>query len=82
MVASMSDRTEIQKAIEQLPESEVAALFEWLTRKTADAAPHADLEWKNPHASRERIAEWRRGAVGVGIPGVTTESIMRETREG
>lgn len=79
MVSDMSNRSEIQKAIEQLPPSEIEALHAWLACKTEE---RIEREWHNPHATREDVAAWLRGAVGVGIPGVTTDSVMRETREG
>jgi hypothetical protein len=71
----MSNRTEIQKAIEALPQSEIDALRLWLVEKEE---PHSTrLE---PTQSSEAYARWLQSAAGAGRPGVTVDEIMQMTR--
>ena len=60
--------TEIQAAIRQLPKAKVAKLKQWL-----------DKEF--PPEPGTAYEQWILKARGVAVPGVTTESMMRETRE-
>ena len=81
MLPSMSSRIEIQKEIEQLPQSEVVALHAWLTVKAASSRPpQEEAVWQNPHTTPEEFAAWLRVSVGVAKPGVTTDSVMALTR--
>ena len=59
-----------------------AAYKEWIKTAAGAGLTGPELDWKNPHASKEEVAAWLIASKGIGIPGVTTESIMRETREG
>ena len=64
----MSNRAEIERAIEQLPDAEVEQLRIWLGQRLAErrVRPAAD--------------DWLKRARGAARPGVTTDSIMAMTR--
>ena len=64
----MSNRAEIERAIEQLPDSEVEQLRIWLGRRQAQ------------RGARPAAEAWLERARGAARPGVTTESIMAMTR--
>ena len=64
----MSNRAEIQQAIEQLPRGEVVELAMWLERKVT----------KQPVIPS--AAAWLEKARGAAKPGVATADIMALTR--
>ena len=67
MLPSMSSRIEIQKEIEQLPQSELLELARWINEQVP---PEPSAAYK----------EWIKTACGAGVPGVTTEQVMELTR--
>jgi cytochrome c553 len=64
----MNTITEIESAIERLPEPEVAELAAWLER-------HRQQRGAQPPA-----AEWLDRVRGAARPGVTTDDVMAWTR--
>jgi len=64
----MSTITEIEAAIEHLPEPQVAELAAWLENRRA---------WR---ATPPPVESWLVYARGAARPGVTTEQVMSSTR--
>ncbi len=64
----MSTITEIEEAIERLPESQVAELAQWLEARRAR------------RATALPVNAWLIAARGVARPGVTTAEVMYQTR--
>lgn len=64
----MSTITEIEEAIERLPEPQVAELAQWLEAHRAR------------RATPRPVNTWLNSARGVARPGVTTAEVMHQTR--
>jgi len=65
---AVSTITEIEAAIERLPEPQVAELAAWLEKFRA---------WRT---TRPPVESWLKRAVGAAKPGVTTADVMALTR--
>ena len=65
---SMSTLSEIEAAIEKLPEPQIDELAQWFSQRLAMKGRPAGLD------------EWITRARGAAKLGVTTDSIMSETR--
>ena len=68
MLVAMSTITEIEAAIERLPEPQVDELVAWLEKFRALRTAPPPLE------------SWLKRAVGAAKPGVTTADVMALTR--
>ena len=68
MLVAMSTITEIEAAIERLPEPQVDELVAWLEKFRA---------WRT---TPPPVESWLKRAVGAAKPGVTTADVMALTR--
>ena len=72
MLPVVSNLAEIEIAVEKLPPSQQDALYAFLTERIKSRSTMPDRQ--------TAFATWIKTARGVGLPGVTTEAVMVQTR--